>query len=210
MKQLLTLNEQIEELKWQRRVGCLSRGSLATSVGSSCLLDSSMCTLTDTEFDGYSRTSLHQSTDTFMTKYPGPSSLSVYQDCLSTADSLNKMDDIGRTCEDISGSDLNTSDLGSSDEGMTSAGELQLTNNTSHCTCTKQDGMDRTVLLNNYTKPQSTSSRCNHRTWLQEHSVSKDDCDSCPSHVKTEFYTQKSSVDSGILQDELSEEEIIV
>ena len=73
MKQLLTLNEQIEELKWQRKLrGYQVEGSGA----SSCNIDSnvSVCTLSGGEWD--SRLDHRE----YPGKYPTPSSLSLYSD----------------------------------------------------------------------------------------------------------------------------------
>ena len=87
MRQLLTLNEQIEELKWQRKLCGYSRGSLE----SSCTMDASLATLSDTDGDN-SRQDLRD----FPSKYPSPSSLSLFREQLmerdrSSSGSLNRL-----------------------------------------------------------------------------------------------------------------------
>ena len=87
MRQLLTLNEQIEELKWQRKMCGYSRGSLE----SSCTMDASLATLSDTDGDNS-----RQDRRDFPSNYPSPSSLSLFREQLmerdrSSSDSLNRI-----------------------------------------------------------------------------------------------------------------------
>ena len=139
MKQLLTLNEQIEELKWQRKLrGYQVEGSGA----SSCNIDSSVsvCTLSDGEWD--SRLDHRE----YPGKYPTPSSLSLYSDYgTSPRASVDRelshpggggvggsgpgpsklvQDNTHKLIERES-----TSDLGSSDELTSSTSELPDSNN---------------------------------------------------------------------------------
>ncbi|XP_025110558.1 uncharacterized protein LOC112574004 [Pomacea canaliculata] len=93
MKQLLTLNEEIEELKWRRKY-CWSRSSVLTSSG-----DVDLGSATDfTE----SETSLGWRAESgeFPGKYPGPSSLSLQLEVgrLSVYDEEDPMGTFNRKC----------------------------------------------------------------------------------------------------------------
>ena len=135
MKQLLTLNEQIEELKWQRKL----RGyQVEGSVASSCNIDSnvSVSTLSDGVWD--SRLDHRE----LPGKYPTPSSLSLYSDYgTSPRASVDRELGTGRPTGGVGGTGPgpskliqdnthqligreSTSDLGSSDELTSSNSEL--------------------------------------------------------------------------------------
>ncbi len=130
MKQLLTLNEQIEELKWQRKLRGYQAGS--GSVTSSCNIDSnvSVATLSDGEWD--SRLDHRECPG----KYPTPSSLSLYSDYgtsprASVDKELSRSNAAGpgpsKLVQDNTHKLLggeSTSDLGSSDELTSSNSEL--------------------------------------------------------------------------------------
>ena len=112
MGQLLTLNEQIEELKWQRKLRGYSRGSLE----SSCNLDVSnfsMCTSSEV---GPSNMDVRE----LLTKYPSPSDLSLYNE--QSARSSEERDlpvdtsPSGGCTTSSAGRPESTSDLGSSDD----------------------------------------------------------------------------------------------
>ena len=88
MKQLLTLNEQIEELKWRRRYCSYSRGSLASSAN----FGSSAGTLSDMELDN---------TDMSYRKFAAvPSPLSRFR-----GDNRSNSMDVLRSVKSMSGSD---------------------------------------------------------------------------------------------------------
>ena len=134
MKQLLTLNEQIEELKWQRKLRGYQTGG---SVASLCNIDSnvSVCTLSDGEWD--SRLDHRE----YPGKYPTPSSLSLYSD-YGTSPRASVDRELGPSIRGDGGSgpgpselvqdnthrligNESTSDLGSSDE-LTSSSNSEL------------------------------------------------------------------------------------
>ncbi len=85
MKQLLTLNEQIEELKWQRKLRGYQLGA-GSQLSSSCNMDASsasVCTLSDGEGDSMMdcrNAGGVTGGEIFPSKYPSPSSLSIYSD----------------------------------------------------------------------------------------------------------------------------------
>ena len=92
MKQLLTLNDSIEDLKWQRRL--VGKPPIESS---SCDLDSSSYTLTDGEEDP-------EKLD-FASKYPSPSSLSLFRDHRSyTGDINTDIDDFSSTWRSVKSS----------------------------------------------------------------------------------------------------------
>lgn len=123
MKQLLTLNEQIEELKWQRKYCGHSKGSLT---GSSCNLDSSICTLSDGDL-------LDRVEEELPSKYPTPSTLSLCHEL-----NVPNEDDFDDNFHTRTGSST-ASDLSSSDELANSATELR---SRSTKGCTGQGGED--------------------------------------------------------------------
>ena len=84
MRQLLTLNEQIEELKWQRKLRVYSRDTLA----SSATLDFSRFSLTDTDAELRSSGALLPE---LPPKYPTPSSLSLFSDQPSSTNSTDTL-----------------------------------------------------------------------------------------------------------------------
>ena len=134
MKQLLTLNEQIEELKWQRKLRGYQAGG--SSVASSCNVDSSnvsVSTLSDGEWEN-SKTEHKECAG----KYPTPSSLSLYSDYgtsprasvdqeLSRANATPGGPGPSKLLQDNTHKLIgreSTSDLGSSDELTSSNSEL--------------------------------------------------------------------------------------
>ncbi len=121
MKQLLTLNEQIEELKWQRKLQGYSRGSLASSFN----MGSSVCTLSDAEY------SIHELREP-PPKYPSPSSLSLY-------DNVDPEEQQYNSCT-RSGKDSVPSDFGSCDHMADSTTSLRSASNTSSTDYKKNNG----------------------------------------------------------------------
>jgi len=80
MRQLLTLNEQIEELKWQRKLKGYSRSEEFSM--SSCNVGNSAYTIGSDLDCAASREAFHP-------KYPSPSKLSLLEECYSTTESLS-------------------------------------------------------------------------------------------------------------------------
>ena len=77
MRQLLTLNERIEELKWRQKLDSYQRGS-----GSSNHLTVSACMLTDhVVAAAAARAPEAEEVEPFPAKYPSPSTLSLFKDC---------------------------------------------------------------------------------------------------------------------------------
>jgi hypothetical protein len=136
MRQLLTLNEQIEELKWQRKYsttngsGYSSEFSKDSSINASApYLDSSAYTL-DSRFGGSQFGSyqfgVHQlgsecdglEAHAGLSKYPSPSMLSVLSGC-GVEPSVSSLTESQAPAVD------NTSDLGSSTELTSSTGSIK-------------------------------------------------------------------------------------
>ena len=175
MKQLLTLNEQIEELKWQRKLRGYQLGA-GSQFNSSCNMDTSsasVCTLSDGEGDSMMDCRNARgttATEIFPSKYPSPSSLSIYSDHGSIERELAA---VGRTAVIVQGpagksatvpgpsirnsaapgpSKLlqdnthllkgtdSTSDLGSSDELVTSLTDLTLRQSSTGMASSKNSG----------------------------------------------------------------------
>ncbi|KAI0219705.1 hypothetical protein LSAT2_028767 [Lamellibrachia satsuma] len=105
MRQLLTLNERIEDLKWQQKLDVYHQREVATPTD--CSGD---------ELDGSDPGD--EDRDTFLGKYPSPSALSLFDGCGSH-------DELDRERTNAAEQDTNTSDLGSSEHVTSSASSLE-------------------------------------------------------------------------------------
>jgi len=106
MRQLLTLNERIEDLKWQQKLDIYHQREVATPTD--CSGD---------ELDGSDPGD--DDRDTFLGKYPSPSALSLFDGCCGSRDELDRERTKGAE------QDTNTSDLGSSEHVTSSASSLE-------------------------------------------------------------------------------------
>ena len=134
MRQLLTLNEQIEELKWQRKYSTsntsysseLSKDSSIDASGT--YLDSSAYTLSSSHAGEGLRYDPGSRDDMLQQKYPSPSMLSILSGCDQSQSSLMGSQDWNRPGSDsktIEEQGDSTSDLGSSTELTSSSNSIK-------------------------------------------------------------------------------------
>lgn len=214
MKQLLTLNEQIEEMKWRRKLGGYLHPSHFSQSSSSCYLPGSF------SYSSFASSSAFAVNEPRL-KYPSPSDLSLLDSMgpYSTQESLRgwrNLDEDSRKPGVVSGPNnakcsksklagpVSTSDLGSSGDDEGSASDL----NRSH----HNDNGDTMInKLDNdgyfsMEKPHSTRS-----AQIYEENLTEKTDNSLQGSSQSRCTSQKgqSSTDSGI-QDEALKSELLI